>query len=874
MGAEEQREVDTQYLQHATNQMEVDQDATASKLAFHTPEFRQRVASAQEELTSKDPGELEAHALKDMEMSPEEEDVILQGQKERDNAVAEAAAVESTATGDRKKSVRVSGTVLEAAFVDPAYSWPPQEGQGKNAIELQASIDLLQGEDELSVGTTPSMRERMKVPRKPEPPVPLQVKWWQVCCLKPKTKDPDYAGQLKEYEEKKQAAKEARKAYSLLKHETKKAKEREVRQQQRYNRVPEGILIYRLDTSNRELQCLTPPHANTNTDTTFLGTMIVEQARPAINDATRRGITVVDDKGSEVTLVACEQRTAIAWLEALQLMLAKKDSKRSGVSGILSRKSKSHWNKEQLKEKELENIEEAYLNLANYSNKLIRAGALPGTKKGTGGAGGIYYSVEKKTNSDWDDGEEEALEAIAKRRAVIKDSWDFYRMICSLLRDRHKYDEVFRRMQLDSVYPYLNSMTGLNDFGVASSSADGGYENLEKEVIQPDLPEYANMTRTQVAQDLADKAQAVMPSLVEICKALAGSLGMEEVGVGPIKEVTAALRKAEKKYNGDILKVTDFCRALLVVKDFPSLLALLELARDSFGPLIRRVKMSTLKADYKAKAGGYRDCIINVELKQHICEIQVHLWPMWVVCGVDGFRHYRHCLEYNTDSFVDAYDALDGLDRKTMAELIVMAEEAVAETPLENLEWYHEKYILDYFAEAGLFMKHDLMVWAEVTFRQLIKLRTESPDIGPQHHETIILNMYLVRVLQAQNKHAEAAEIQERVQMYERARTKEVAEAEQTLWDSFMSASNDAYGMIMDPNRKEREKEEALRKEVKASKRAWRQIRAERFPFLDADADESGRIHHSTAGSVESSADEKKADESLVGGGRTTISSY
>ena len=340
-----------------------------------------------------------------------------------------------------------------------------------------------------------------------------------------------------------------------------------------------------------------------------------------------------------------------------------------------------------MKEKELENIEESYLNLANYSNKLIRAGALPGGKKGMGGAGGIYYAVQKKPNDDWDESEEEALEAIAKRRAVIKDSWDFYRMICSLLRDRHKYDEVFRRMQLDSVYPYLNSMTGLNDSGVVSSSEDGAYENPDKEVIQTDLPEYAAMTRTEVAQDLADKAQAVMPSLVEICKALAGSLGMEEVGVGPVKEVTAALRKAEKKYNGDILKVTDFCRAMLVVKDFPSLLALLELARDSFGPLIRRVKMSTLKADYKSKPGGYRDCIINVELKQHICEIQVHLWPMWVVCGVDGFRHYRHCLEYSTDSFADAYDALDGLDRKTVAELIVMAEEAVAATPLENLEW-------------------------------------------------------------------------------------------------------------------------------------------------------------------------------------------
>ena len=38
--------------------------------------------------------------------------------------------------------------------------------------------------------------------------------------------------------------------------------------------------------------------------------------------------------------------------------------------------------------------------------------------------------------------------------------------------------------------------------------------------------------RTAVCKDLVKKAEEALPSLVEICKALAGSLGMEEVGVG------------------------------------------------------------------------------------------------------------------------------------------------------------------------------------------------------------------------------------------------------------------------------------------------------------------------------------------------------
>lgn len=337
------------------------------------------------------------------------------------------------------------------------------------------------------------------------------------------------------------------------------------------------------------------------------------------------------------------------------------------------------WRKNNLSGKELDQIEGQYLNLANYSNRLIRTKAQRKSEKPSNS--GIYYSIEHSRDPA-DEFEEEALESIAKRRAVIKDSWDFYRMICSLLRDRRKYQEVFRKLEQDPVYPYLHSMTGLNDPG------DTGYENVDKEVIQQDLAKYARMNRTQVAEDLCKQAEIAMPSLVEICKALAGSLGMEEVGIGPVKEVNAAMKKAERKYEGDLLKVTDYCRAMLVVKDFPSLLALMELARDSFGPLIRRVKLNALKSDHKSKPGGYRDCIINLELKNHICEIQVHLWPMWTVCGVDGFRHYRHCLEYNTDSFSDAYDALDGLDRKTMAELIVMAEEAVADTPLDSLEWF------------------------------------------------------------------------------------------------------------------------------------------------------------------------------------------
>lgn len=62
---------------------------------------------------------------------------------------------------------------------------------------------------------------------------------------------------------------------------------------------------------------------------------------------------------------------------------------------------------------------------------------------------------------------------------------------------------------------------------------------------------------------------------------------------------------------------------------------------------------------------------------------------------------------------------------------------------------------------------------------------------------------------------------------------KEELEGEKSLWDAFLSGPQEAYDMIMDPNKKDREEEEKARKEVKAAKKAWRAIRKERFPFLD-----------------------------------------
>lgn len=417
---------------------------------------------------------------------------------------------------------------------------------------------------------------------------------------------------------------------------------------------------------------------------------------------------------------------------------------------------------------------------------------------------------------------------------VIKDSWFFFRMVCSLLRDRRKYDEVFRRMQLDPVYPYLNSMKGFNDPG--DQMVRGGNAGAAKRLTQVHRKEYFSLSRSAIGRDLVKRAEKALPNLMEVCNALAGSLGIDEVGIGPVKDVKTALQKADMKYEGDILKVTDYCRALLVVKDFPTLLGLLEVARDDFGPLIRRVKLSSLRKDSIPKPGGYRDCVINLELNGHICEIQISLWHMWEVCGLDVFRHYQHCLRYEIDSFGDPFEALAGLDRDTMAALIVIAEKDLASMPLETVEWHNEKYILYYFAEAGLFLHHGMYDWAETTLRTLIKLRSKKAcSFGPDHPETMLMYKYLEQALRAQDKTIEAVKVAQKIHENKQLKARDSSEEEQSLLEEWVI---EPFEWILDPNKKNREKEEKRKHEVRVSKNAWRDIREKHFKFLDEDTRE------------------------------------
>lgn len=211
-----------------------------------------------------------------------------------------------------KQQYGSAGTILEAAFVDPAYDWPPPDGIGKNAIELQASVNLMEDSD--SVRTTESQKQRMTIPPKPTLEGTKKSRWWN-CC---KSGGDEAIMSLAEYENSKRSALAARKEH----YAEKKARAKAQRKKSRYNRVPEGILIYRLDTATQTISLMSEPHSKTD-QSKLLTEMVVASARPS-PDKSRRGMVLTGADGSSITLVACEQRTSIAWLEAIDLMLANK----------------------------------------------------------------------------------------------------------------------------------------------------------------------------------------------------------------------------------------------------------------------------------------------------------------------------------------------------------------------------------------------------------------------------------------------------------------------------------------------------------------------------------------------------------------------
>lgn len=215
--------------------------------------------------------------------------------------------------------------------MDPAYNWPPREGEGANAVELQASTTLLakaNDREDLQYPLVPKIKAKKKVITETETVTVARCGIFK-CCKTEEQVVRTHTQSLPVDP----VEKERLKQEYFAKREAVRRKRNEKRtDQEKYARVPDGVLIYRLDTANRTVSLISAP--NSNTDLRSLMTdIVVTDAQPS-KSVSRRGILLTDESGARYELIACEQRSATSWMEALNLMLGKGRGNKMGRVSI------------------------------------------------------------------------------------------------------------------------------------------------------------------------------------------------------------------------------------------------------------------------------------------------------------------------------------------------------------------------------------------------------------------------------------------------------------------------------------------------------------------------------------------------------------
>lgn len=247
----------------------------------------------------------------------------------------------SSSNGDKHESANDTdrpnhgGMILIAAFVDPAYA-----DAGDNAtIELKASSYLLGEENAVREPEVPKIAVKKIYKTETEQVIESRCGVFN-CCRKTVSVDTHTYFVGAKPVNKKEADRLAKDFVEKREEARRQMKEREMKEKDKrklqinnisYDKVPEGILVYRLDTADGSVTLLSQPHRLTNVKI-LLSFMTVESAEPSA-DKSRRSIVLTGKDGIQHKLTACEQRTAVAWMEAINIMLRRKHPS-STVSAI------------------------------------------------------------------------------------------------------------------------------------------------------------------------------------------------------------------------------------------------------------------------------------------------------------------------------------------------------------------------------------------------------------------------------------------------------------------------------------------------------------------------------------------------------------
>jgi len=187
--------------------------------------------------------------------------------------------------------------------------------------------------------------------------------------------------------------------------------------------------------------------------------------------------------------------------------------------------------------------------------------------------------------------------------------------------DAQPQDQAIRYGQRGSVHQQQDTM---EDLYASAANASGPFKDLvEGLVASTHAVEKTRVLKPYdrkawVKEHPNEPAQTFQGKYVEVEKKVSA--------MGPMKDQGRAKDKADQEYDGDVSKLLDIVRATLVYKDCAGVLAALDAIQANKSIQIARAKN---KMDANGRGAlGYGDVTLNLQINDHICELQLQVEAM------------------------------------------------------------------------------------------------------------------------------------------------------------------------------------------------------------------------------------------------------
>lgn len=251
------------------------------------------------------------------------------------------------------------------------------------------------------------------------------------------------------------------------------------------------------------------------------------------------------------------------------------------------------------------------------------------------------------------------------------------------------------------------------------------------------------------------QADAAQKKLMSLAKRLCTHLKITSVGVGPPKTVSRAVSKASSKYAGDITRVLDWCRAVIVCPNPSVLLSALLLIRSRCSSTLVRLKTDSLIGE--ALPGGYRHAVVNFDLGGHVGELCLTTEEMWSVCKTKGSRHYFHCMDLGSDSLRNVDSIILGVGSEERGDMIQDVEGRFGKLLESDGNWteYQTNVVM---ALTRLLIHSGFDRWASLNLRKILN-HYELVDKSASNPNVNEVKKILVRCLERMGNHEEAEDI-------------------------------------------------------------------------------------------------------------------